>query len=305
MKNLKKNVTLGLTVVLMFGCASREEKAKAYFDNSKADSITNNSSGYIPSSASVVSKDTARKFIRTADLKFKVADVRAATFKIEDAVTAFDGFVTYTNLTSTIERRTVIPVSNDSSLESTYYTVMNKMVIRVSNTKLDTSLKVIARLMDYLDYRIIKADDVTLSLLINKMAEKRLNTHEERLIHAIDYRGKKLNETSTAEENLLNKQLLSDNARITDMNIKDQVSFSTINLTIYQRMSVKRELIENDKNIEAYKPDFLHRIIESIKTGWIVFEYIILFFAEMWGVILLVFAGIYIYRRFFQKKNKV
>ncbi len=317
MKNLKTILSFGLTVVLITGCGRSEggrkedrssiseKESPTFKDYPKADSMASNGNGFISSSAAVVNKDTSKKFIRTADLKFKVKDVKSATFKIEDIISVFDGFVTYTNLSSTINRRTLIPVTKDSSSENTYYTVENNIVIRVPNIKLDTSLKAIAKLMDYLDYRIIKADDVTLSLLTNKAAEKRLNAHEQRLTKAIDNRGKKLYETSDVEENLLNKQMLSDKARIANMSLKDQISFSTIHLTIYQRETIKIEKIENDKSIECYKPDFLNRIMDSLKIGWAVLEYIIVFFAAVWEFILLGLIAFFMYKRFFYKKNKI
>jgi hypothetical protein len=306
MKNTKKILAIGLMTALFVGCAQRaEERAMKEVELAKQDSImvAAQAEAAVSSSAAVMNKDTVRKFIRTADLKFKVKDVRSATYTIEDIVSSFDGFVTYTNLTSNIDRRMIVPASADSSLESIYYTVENNMTIRVPNVKLDSTLKAMAKLIDYLDYRLIKADDISLSLLANKMTEKRLTVHEQRLKNAIDDRGKKLNETSNAEEKLLDKQTLADNAKIENMNLVDKMSFSTITLSIYQRQSVKRELIGNDKNIEEYKPGFFHRIKEAMTEGWIVFESILLFFVQIWGILLLGVIAFFIFRKYFLKRK--
>ena len=114
----------------------------------------------ISSSAAIEkNNDPERKFIRTADVKFKVNNVANTTTYIEDICTAQGGFVIYTNLASNIDEHTETPIGSDSLLETTFYTVTNNMTLRVPNTKLDSTLKDIAKSVDYLDYRIIKADD--------------------------------------------------------------------------------------------------------------------------------------------------
>ena len=58
---------------------------------------------FVSSTAAVENnKDSTRKFIRTADLKFKVKDAIRSTYDIENIIVKQGGFVTYTNLASTI-----------------------------------------------------------------------------------------------------------------------------------------------------------------------------------------------------------
>ncbi|MDB5282448.1 MAG: hypothetical protein JWO06_1523, partial [Bacteroidota bacterium] len=213
------------------------------------------------------------------------------TYNIEDITRHFGGFVTYTNLTSNVDAKTNILVSRDSSLETTYYTVSNYMQIRVPNTNLDSTLKAITPLIDYLDYRIIKANDIALQLLSNQLTQNRMIKHEQRLTNALDVHGKKLIETTDAENNLLNKQEQSDNAKISNLSMMDQVKFSTITLNIYQRQTIKREVILNDKDITTYEPGFLSQILDSLKFGWQILEAIIITIAKLWGLILLGVIG--------------
>ena len=83
-----------------------------------------------------------------------------------------------------------------------------------------------------------------------------------------------------------------------NMVLRDKVNFSTVNLTIYQRQGIKREVIANTKNIEPYKPSLIKRLAESIQTGWVVLEEIILFFFSIWGIILLTSLLFLIYRKY-------
>jgi hypothetical protein len=297
MQTTKIILGLGLSISL-FGCGpSAEEKSRA--ESSMADSTSN---AFISSSAAVENgKDTTRRFIRTADLKFKVKSVIKSTYDIESITNRQGGFVIYTNLTSNINNVTTTAVSADSSLETTYYTVTNSITLRVPNTKLDTTLKEISNNIDYLDFRVIKAEDVALQILSNNLTQKRSAKNEERLTNAIDNRGKKLNETTIAEEVLLSKQEQADNAKISNLSLTDQIKFSTINLTIYQRQTIKRELISNDKNTDAYEPGFGTKLLDALKYGWDILETFIVFLTKLWGLFLFAIVVYFIYKKYRHK----
>ena len=162
-------ISVLFVTIILFACGqSREGRMES---NAVTDSISNT---FISSSAAVENgKDSNRKFIRTAELKFKVKSVIQSTYDIENITNRQGGFVTYTMLSSTVDNVTNTAISADSSLETTSYSVTNTITLRVPNTQLDTTLKEISRNIIYLDYRIIKAEDVALQLLSNKLTQKR------------------------------------------------------------------------------------------------------------------------------------
>jgi Domain of unknown function (DUF4349) len=229
--------------------------------------------------------DPSRKFIRKADIKSRVNNVIQSTYNIENTIVRQGGFVTNTDLHSQVEETDQTVISTDSSLITTRYSVINTMTLRVPNFKLDTVLKEIAKNFVFLDHRVISADDVALNLLQNNMTQSRVSKNEARLIRAIDNRGKKLDETTRAEELLIEKQEQSDQAKIDNLSLLDQVNFSTIELNIYQREETKRELVINYKNLDKYKPSFFYSLWQSIKTGWSWIEHIIIFFTQFWTII--------------------
>lgn len=295
-----KLIVYGLLCVLVLGCGQAHREMES---NMKA-SADSTASSYISSSAATENKDTSRKFIRTAELKFKVKNAVKSTYSIEDITAKHSGFVTYTNLESTINNVTNTAISADTTLETTYFTVSNTMTIRVPNTRLDTTLKEIALLVDFLDFRIIKADDVALQILSNNLTQRRAVRNEKRLTDAIDNRGKKLRETIQAEEILLSKQEQADHAKISNLSLLDQVNFSTINLSLYQRQSYKRELVPNDKNIDAYEPGLASKTWESMKSGWSVLEAVFLFLVRLWGLFLLGLIVYVLYKMYGHKLKK-
>jgi len=295
MKNITTILVIALSITL-FSCSPKaSEEAPAV--ESTVDMVS--------SSAAVENKkDTTHQFIRTADLKFKVKSVIKSTYDIEDITARTGGFVTYTNLTSDVLSTETKEINFDSSVIVTHFVVTNSIIIRIPNTKLDTTLKQISRNIVYLDSRVIKADDVALQLLSNNLTIRRSDKNEARLKNAIDNRGKKLNETTSAEELLLNKQEQADNARIANLSLKDQINFSTIHLTIYQNQGVNYEKIVREKNSKQYEPGLGYRILDSLSYGWSIFEDIIVFLINLWGLVLLGVIGFLGYKLYVIKFKK-
>jgi hypothetical protein len=257
----------------------------------------------ISSSAAVEKEGSQRKFIRTADLKFKVKNVTQSTYAIENITNKFDGFVTYTNLQSNITDKFETKVSQDSTLETIRYTVENNITIRVPNKRLDTVIKSIAKQIDFLDYRIIKADDVSLKMLSNQLSQKRSASNEKRVEKAIDTKGKKINDIMEAENNLASQKEQNDNSKLENLSIQDQVNFSTLTIQIYQHESVKQEMNPNIKDYNYYKPNIGLRILDSLKTGWYALLDVIVFIVEIWWLIFIIIGGIYFYKRY--KKTNI
>ncbi|WP_445719420.1 DUF4349 domain-containing protein [Flavobacterium sp.] len=295
-KNTKIVLTL-LALGLVLSCKESASKENAaYMEEAATDSTS-----AFSSSAAVENKNSNRKFVRTADVKFKVKNVAKSTYVIEDATTKFGGFVTYTNLQSNIHSEDRTKVSQDSTLVTTKYKVDNNITIRVPNTKMDTVIKTIAKQIHFLDYRIIKADDVSLQMLSNELAQKRSNSSEKRLENAIDSKGKKLNQVVKAEENLDTKKKQNDASKLQNLSLQDQVNFSTLTLNIYQDESIKQEMVANEKSINAYRPNIGLQIWDSIKTGWFMLEHIISFVVVLWPFALIGFLGFLGYKKFLKK----
>ena len=294
-KNTKIVLTL-LALGLVVACKeSVAEESADYSEN-----VATDSTSVISSSAAVENKNSNRQFVRTADVKFKVKNVAKSTYAIEDATTKFGGFVTYTNLQSNIHSEDRTKVSQDSTLVTTKYKVDNNITIRVPNTKMDTVIKTIAKQIHFLDYRIIKADDVSLQMLSNELAQKRSNSSEKRLANAIDSKGKKLNQVVKAEETLDAKKEQNDASKLQNLSLQDQVDFSTLTLNIYQDESIKQEMITNEKSINAYRPNIGLQIWDSVKTGWFMLENIVSFIVVLWPFALIGFLGFLGYKKFFK-----
>ena len=290
--------------ILIFGIAYSCKNADN-FENATATSDIateeSDSKSVISSNTAVEPKKTNRKFIRTADFQYKVKDVAQTTYNIENTTSKIGGFVTFTELKSTVNDKSETRVSQDSILETTKFTVENNITIRVPNTKLDTLLTSFRKEIAFLNFRIIKADDVSLQLLSNKMEQKRSSTTEKRVEKAIDSKGKKLNQIIDAEDNLASKKEANDTKTLENLAMNDQVNFSTVTIKLYQREEIKNELYASEKNINKYRPHLGLQIWDSLKTGWFMLEGIIAFVTQLWALFLITFLGWIGYKRFIIK----
>ncbi|KRB56788.1 DUF4349 domain-containing protein [Flavobacterium sp. Root186] len=297
MKTSAKLGLIALTIItLLFSCKKADYDSGELADSKMAADTT-----AISSSAAVEQKDSKQKFIRTADIKFKVKNVVKSTYAIENAVQKFGGFVTYTNLQSNIHDQIKTKISQDSTLETTKYSVENNITIRVPNTKLDTIIKTIAKQIDFLDYRIIKADDVSIKLLANQLSQKRGAVNEKRVEKAIDSKGKKINDVMDAENVLANQKEENDNRIIEHLSMEDQINFSTITLQLYQNETIKQEITAGEKDSAAYKPNLGIQIIDALKSGWYILQAILVFFINLWSIILLIISGFFLYKKYYKK----
>lgn len=284
---MNTNFKIGGAVLLLTLAIACNKKAEESISKIDLEAVVDSSAvdEKMTSSAAVEDKNYKRKFIRTADARFKVKDVAQSTYKIESLTKNVGGFVTLSELRSTITENDETQVSQDSLLKTTRYEVNNTIALRVPNVKLDTLLRSLVKEVQFLDYRVIKADDVNLQVLANELSQKRNATTSKRLEAAIDKKGNKLKEINQAEENLASKKENSDTSHINNLSLKDQVNFSTVTLELYQNEQLKYELVANEKNINAYRPNLGLQVWESIKTGWFIFEGIVAFLVQLWPIV--------------------
>lgn len=254
--------------------------------------------------AATAINDSSLRFIRTAQIKYKTESVRNTTYYLENAVVNLGGIVTYTNLYSEIDNVKKIAVSNDSSLKITTYQVKNNMTIRIPNQQLDSLLKVISKSVTFLDKRIVSAEEISLTELKNQLEQNRLANYQVQLKSAIEDKDDKMNKVVDAYENMLYKQKLEDEAMIRNLEIDYDVDYSTVQLSIYQDTSMDKELVENELNIDEFKPSFFSRLGESLTNGWNAILSFIVILANVWFLVIPVIIVLAIYFRK-RKANRV
>jgi hypothetical protein len=243
-----------------------------------------------------------KQFIKTAETRFLVDNVRNASEKIEDLALKYTGYLIFSKLQNQESDYSRLEISRDSVLISKKIVVENQIVLRVPNEKLDSLCREMNRMILFLDYRFVKMDDISFTLLANQKSAERLKKYESRQKKNISLKGAKLKETTNAEETMLNHQVQADSLQVEALSLADQIKYCTFTVIIYQKplyYHEKQPLL----NTEPFRPGMLTRIVNAVTNGWIIFKMVIVFFFEIWWFFLLVAAIIAIYK-FFKRPKK-
>jgi len=310
---------LGISLFLLAGLTSCNSAAKKHEqwridsinkDNAVANVVDEKEAAPAANEATVakdVNLNTTapkeKKLIKTAEVKFKVNNVQKTTERIEDLATHYAGYVTYSNLSNRDENYGRSRISKDSILISRQIVVESQLILRVPNVNLDSLVQELNKYVVFLDYRTIKLDDVTFRYAANQKRNQTLQKYQQRQTKHIDNKESKLKETTNAEETLLDSKLNSDELDIQKQELDDQLKYCTLTIFIYQKPVIVKETIANFDYISSYKPNILKRLLNAIVQGWRILEEIIVFLFQIWGILLLIVAGI-IGVRFFFKKEK-
>ncbi len=240
--------------------------------------------------ASVTDRDGMR-FVRTADIRFQVRDVAEATYAMEDITARYGGFVTSTDLHSTIERQETVPVSEDSSLEVTWYTVQNDITLRLPAARMDSALSAMTPLVGFLDHRVIHADDVSGQLLSEAMKQQRNAMHERRMDRAMDDHQVKSQELTEVAENALAARERADDAVLASRTMENQIRYSTLHFVVYQHEASRRLRIANPKTLPHYERPLLLEAYEALQDGWYILRHVLVFVIRCWAFVLVGLLG--------------
>ncbi|MBK8920555.1 MAG: DUF4349 domain-containing protein [Saprospirales bacterium] len=245
-------------------------------------------SSYVFHSAAAESTrwDAVKKLVRTAELRFRTADVLQATLGIEDVVQQNGGFVLEDDLTQNREQYHLTPVGSDSSLETSVFALQCRLVFRIPYAQLDTTLRAIAPWAELLDYRRIHVVDETLNALEKRLAELR-NRQYQGQIEAATAQGGKLPSVTEAIDKSFGGRAAADAARLEQLRLDDAVQLSTVEIEIYQRPVVRREMVVNLEDVTSPQAGFGNQLAEALAGGWRGLQALLLFIARLWSVLLI------------------
>ncbi|WP_158267433.1 DUF4349 domain-containing protein [Adhaeribacter arboris] len=213
-----------------------------------------------------------QKIIRTANLRFQVADFKKSTLAINQQITQHDA-----QLLSANESRT------DGTLE-------NSLVIKVLPEKFESLLNSISGQSIYLDSKNITAEDVTTEYIDIAARLKTKKAVEARYLDLLK-QAKTVKDIITVEEQLrqLQEEIESTEARLTYLN--RQTSYNTINLTFYQKLAT------------TSLPDtsFAVRVRNALQGGWDIMIALFIGLLHLWPLLLILPILIIYLRKFIRK----
>jgi hypothetical protein len=231
------------------------------------------------------------KLVKTADMRFKVKDVRQTAETIAALTAKNNGIVMHHQMQANVTGNQDIRISNDSVMHVSSFNTVADMTVNIPPDHLDDFMNQVARLGLYINSRKMDIDDKSLDYLSSKL--KRNN--RETLVAQQDKSAE-----SGAGSTLGMKDDIVD-SKINNLKIDKESKYSTLVLSFYQSNNVVKEVVAND-DPSAYQLPLFKRLVNSLAYGWLVFAELVLWLANLWVFIL---AGIAIWMlfRFYKRKH--
>lgn len=263
----------------------------------KSEEITRSIAKHIPMIVTDTMDGITHNFVKTANIKCRVTHVITSTEAIKNLVKKHRGYITKSELLSHTDYSQSIQTKKDSVLQLNFYTTTNTLILRVPTKALDTLLSEIISLAAFINHSTFKANDVKMQMYANVLAEKRYDSFKKSIRQNIKTNPVKLTHLATVQESVLQKQALSDEAKITGYDLAENVNYSTVTLELYQPQQVEHILVVNFPEIEHYSPAFTERFTTSCTKSLEILVSVILFLVKMWVVLLLLLMSYLLYRR--------
>lgn len=263
-----------LILLCLFASCARKQESEATADLIEVDAAPAMKVTQLPKSPALPLTSYNSKMIKTASYRFKVKDLKKSTDYIENGVHRFQGFISSSNLTTHA------------------YQLENKMTIRVLNESFDDLLKYIDTQADVVIHRDVSTEDVSKEFVDLESRLKTKREVEARYIEILRSKAGTIEELLEAERQIgvLHEEIEATISRVNFL--REQVTYSTINLEFYQ--DVTEQPIREEET-------FLSELGTAFSSGFIAVKAAIVGIIYIWPI-LIIALGIYLYARVRKKK---
>lgn len=268
LKSSVKIFIVTLFVCFIASCNSAPSKVDVALENvpisKNYDAVT--SSSEVSDAKSMVADSIKQlKIIKSADVRFKVKNVKNATKEIGTIVQHLNGYI------------------SDQRFQNTNYKVENRFTIKVPQKHFDTLLDSLIGVAEFVEYQNITSDDVTEQYID---LESRLKTKLEvkkRYEAILRKRANSVKDVLAAEDMIggIQEEIEATQGRL--KYLTNKVSFSTIQVDLYETVNYVEEP-------EDYTRTFFSKTKEGFSFGWNLIESILLGIIHIWP--LLIISGI-------------
>jgi len=212
-----------------------------------------------------------KKVIKTANVRFQVKDVNETMRALEPIIIRYNSYVA------------------SSDLELDYPNLENKMSIRVPSEHFDNLMRELDQQSIYVNFRNITTQDVSKEFVDLESRLKTKREVEQRYMEILRKKTGTIEDVLAAEEKIgyLHEEIEATIARVNFL--RDQVTYSTINLEFYQ--------ILKDKVVAEEETGFFQQAGTSMMVGWNALRKITLALLSIWPVLLFFGGAIYLILR--------
>ena len=312
MKSLKVSIAILVFSLGLIGCNQTSKGEESYSTDpvetpemaleSEIEDVSEYSDSVMTSSAATY-QDPKRKFVRKADVSMEVENVYKSTTKVESKLAEIGGFVEESQLNSSINSKQIFPISSDSAREVKRYTVRSQMTVRVPQESLGAFLIALGDEIQFLNYRNISAEDVSLNMEWAKLEKERLNKTNHQLTDLNQQSGK-IKDKKEVIQSMSSNQSIANQETINTLKLSDEVNYSSIQLEFTEREKMAETMVFNAKSYDdKYRPDFLYSVGNSLKGGYYLLQTLLLGILYLWPLLILALLTFFFVKSI-RNKNK-
>jgi hypothetical protein len=259
--------------------------------------FVNNSKGMSAASDSASTADSAKvpavKLVKTAEINFKVKDVRKAGEDIATLTAQYGGMVMHHQVQSTAGSTRDVHISNDSVMRIAAFNTAEEMTVRVPSGRMEDYMTKVSKMGVYVNVSRMDIEDKTLDYLSSQL---KLKDREELVSQQ---KSGKIKIKSPTDVLLLEDDMVDQ--KIEGLRTDAAVKFSVISLSFYQSDAITKEIIAND-DPSAYDIPFFQRLSLAFENGWAIFVDVLIGLTNIWMFIL---TGLVAWRMFVYYRRRI
>ena len=263
------NIFLGIfMLVLITSCQQSNKLSEKIFVNEVA---TEESSEETIVSANNKTQQNL-KIIRSANVKYKVKDVKVVTKLIQNMVITENGYI------------------SDMRFSNNLYQKNNAFTIKIPQNKFDLILDSIANFALFIDYENITSKDVTEEYVDIQTRLKTKIEIKNRYETILRKRAKTVEEILATEDKLriIQEEIEASQGKLHYLSTK--VSLSTIEVILYEKVDYKEESI-------SYSKTYYSKIKNGFSYGWDLIGNIFIGIIYIWPLLFIAILGFYFYKK--------
>lgn len=218
------------------------------------------------------------KIIKSANVKYKVKNVKMATKTIKRMAHKYDAYI------------------SDLRFENSLYQIQNRFTVKIPQHHFDAVLDSIVKVAEFVDYEDITSDDVTEQYID---LQSRLNTKLEvkkRYETVLRKRAKTVKDILATEEKLRVIQEEIEAAQGKLNYLINKVAYSTVQIDLYETVDYKEQPV-------VYTKTFWSKSKEGVAFGWNLIETLFLGLLYIWPLLITLILTLFLWKRS-RKKTK-
>jgi hypothetical protein len=283
MKNTLTKLIPVILIILLYSCSKNKSEdyrtasseAAAYDELEMAPITVQNSQKPENIESEVSQKKLDRKLIKTGTIEFETENLNETNARIISSVKKLGGYI-----------------SNENEYNNNYGQITINLTVRIPSKNFDALLSEVSKGVTHFDNKSINVKDVTEEFVDVQARIKTKKELETRYLQILE-KAKTVKEILEIERELGNLRADIESFEGRLKYLKDQVSFSTLDISFYELTQVEKS------------NKFGEKFIDGFASGW---ENLIWFFiglTNIWPFIILIIVLIwFIRRRIIARRNR-